>query len=103
MDYWRCEMNWPIDSEWRCEVCGWIAGLTWGFAHGECQCDRCHAVYTMRPDGEIVTVPVCRIKPDWMGATKRLWEEHGIFGEEATDEQWVAAGIPPELLVLQED
>ena len=88
MEYWRGRMNWPIALGWACETCGNTAGLTWGFVHGTCRCDRCHTQYTMRPVGEVVTVPVCRLKEEYKGPAKAAWEKYQIPIDMLTDAQW---------------
>ena len=90
MDYWRGWMNWPVDIGWQCETCGY-QGLTWGLVHGECRCDRCHSIYTMRAqDDEIVTIPISRLKEEFKEPARFGWEQHRKPLDEFTKEEWDA-------------
>jgi len=80
LDYWRGQMNWPLDAGWKCEVCGSDTGkLTWGLLHARCRCDCCHVEYSMRdwgkPDHPVVTRPICMLKPEYLDVAKLLWQE----------------------------
>lgn len=87
MEYWRGYMDWPVDPDWVCETCGGRV-LIWGLVHGVCRCDTCHTQYHMRPDGEIVMVPVCRLKPEYKASAKAGWREYHKPISEWTDEMW---------------
>ena len=80
-------MNWPINPEWRCPVCG-NNYLVWGFVYGQCRCDTCHAVFTMCKGLEILTEPRCLIKPDSLVVFKNIWIESKTKFDEMTDELW---------------
>ena len=99
MEYWRGMMNWPIEPDASCETCGnqfaGIAGgymigvaLTWGFVNGECRCDVCHTVYTMRDGETILTQPLSRIKDDYKAAAKAGWQLFEGPIDEWTEAQW---------------
>lgn len=76
MEYWQRAMNWPIVNGWRCETCGEDASwLVWGIVNGECRCENCHHVYTMRQDKTILTTPVSLLKEDYNAAAKLGWQE----------------------------
>lgn len=71
MEYWQGYMNWPLDQNWKCEICGKYGELTWGLAHAHCRCNRCHAQYRMRDEqGNVVTKPICQLKPEYYVAAK---------------------------------
>lgn len=109
MDYWEGTMNWPIDPDWACEVCGMTpagdvakfvmgaASLTWGLCHGTCRCDLCHVQYTMRDwqaEGKPrVTTPICLLRPEFKVAFIKVWAEHHRPVDQITDAEWEAAGI----------
>jgi hypothetical protein len=91
-DYWSGWMNWPLDPDWRCETCkSEHISLTWGFIDGVCHCDVCHTVYTMRPDGEITTVPVCIHKPEMIPAIRAGWQAFKQPLSLWTDAMWETA------------
>lgn len=110
MSYWQGAMNWPIDSDWKCEICGMVppgslveflmmqhGGLVWGLRNGDCRCDVCHTQYTMRDWGTEkfapVTRPICLLKPEYKVAFVKLWAGHHRPVDKITDEEWKAAGI----------
>lgn len=76
MEYWRRDMNWPLDKDWKCPICG-ARNLTWGLSHGECRCDSCHVQFMMREGETILTVPQCTLKSKYFTPFKRLWEGSG--------------------------
>lgn len=99
MDYWRGMVDWPIEADWACETCGTkphfivagfaiSCGLEWGIQHGICRCSQCHTQYNMRPDGNIVTVPVNRLKDEYKEPARWAWNEWEIPNDELTDKQW---------------
>ena len=88
MDYWRCMMNWPLDSDWKCEVCGQHSPLTWGLTHGHCRCDVCHTQYNMRIGHDILTRPRCALKPEYLLPAQHGWRKFFIPISEWTDEMW---------------
>ena len=119
MEYWRGMMDWPLDPEWTCEVCGyrgliwgllhrerWITlpegivisgyrGLIWGLVHGVCRCVQCHVQYAMRDsDGQIVDVPIVRLKTEYDAPAKSAWAALHIPVDKLTDEQWNEHGAP---------
>lgn len=84
-------MNWPIDPEWTCIVCGDFA-LTWGFVNGECRCNRCHAQYDMRDkQGKAIKTPRSRLKPEYVEPAKYAWKQLGCPVDEIADGAWAAA------------
>lgn len=114
MNYWEGVMNWPIDSDWECEVCGMVPprslveflmkrqpSLVWGFVNGTCRCGVCHTQYAMRDyDAEgkpPVTRPICRLKPEYKAAFIKLWAEHHRPVDQITDEEWKVAGVVLEI------
>ncbi len=94
MNYWEGYMDWPLDKEWRCEICGGRA-LTWGIVHAMCRCDRCHVHYMMRDKGkdEVITVPRSIIKPEYGEAFKTIFRETSKRLEDVADEEWDKAGV----------
>lgn len=106
MSYWQGSMSWPLVASWVCETCGLGPGmedkaedhhavvqmiwgsLTWGLANGVCRCNRCHTQYTMRVDGERVTVPVSMLKPGYQEAAKWAWNKWGQPLDELSDYKW---------------
>ena len=99
MEYWRGMMNWPIESDARCETCGKqfagiVAGfmisatLTWGLVNGECRCEVCHTIYTMRDGKTILTRPLSRVKDDHKAAAKAGWQLFAVPIDEWTEAQW---------------
>ena len=80
-------MNWPLDTDWVCEICG-TRWLTWSLQHGICCCDTCHAQYTMRDKERICTRPQCLLKPDYHSAFKSLWSQLHKGIDEITDDEW---------------
>lgn len=97
MNYWQGYMDWPLDENWKCVICGGYYGLTWGLVHGECRCNQCHAVYQMRANDEkrtILTIPQCLIKPAFANAAKEFYAQTGRPIDEATKEDWINFGVP---------
>ena len=89
MEYWQGYMNWEKSPDWKCEICGQNQGLTWGFVHAQCRCNVCHTQYRMRnKDGDIVTIPICQLKPEYYEAFKILWEKYKRPIEKTTDVEW---------------
>jgi hypothetical protein len=101
MEYWSGIMNWPISREWRCETCGEYACLVWGMIHGVCRCDNCHTQYHMRPDGEIVTVPFCLLKPEYKAPARAGWPEYKRAITQWDDSMWDWAFERAEILSRQ--
>lgn len=82
-------MDWPINSEWKCEICKKYEGLTWGLVHAQCRCNVCHVQYRMRNEkSDRVTKPICQLKPEYYDAFKTIWEVYHIPIDEVTNEQW---------------
>ncbi len=79
--YWKGVMNWPIDGDWKCEVCEetHLLGeyfLEWGLAHGVCRCTNCHTEYRMRDkEGNVTDTPICTVKKEYMERVKVLWKK----------------------------
>lgn len=95
MEYWRGHMNWAVDRDWMCEICGdpekrdklWTPGMTWGMIHAECRCNRCHAVYRMRDkDGVMITRPKLMIKEAYVDPFKKMWTERHLPFDEVADD-----------------
>jgi len=87
---WGGNMDWPLDPDWECEVCGAIS-LEWGIIHGVCRCTRCHAQYTMRHDGKRLTTPRSLLKPEYKKAARLGWKPLGLPLDEWTDHMWSVA------------
>lgn len=97
MNYWEGIMNWALDKDWKCEICGGDYGLTWGLVHGECRCNQCHAVYSMRADDEartILTKPRCSIKESFRQPAKQFYSQTRKPLEDATKDDWIKLGVP---------
>ena len=87
MDYWRGYMNWPLDPNWKCEICG-SRELTWGLPHATCRCDVCHTQYRMRnEDDEVVSIPICQLRSEYKKSVKNAWDKLGIPIDEFSDQQ----------------
>lgn len=88
MDAWRGVMNWPLDYEWVCELCGERA-LIWGFVHGICRCDYCHTQYMMRDaDGRILDTPAWLMKEEYKGPAGIGWRTRKTPMDTWTDDDW---------------
>lgn len=75
IEYWRGYMNWPLDPQWKCEVCGGLS-LMWGLVHAQCRCTTCHTHYRMRDEnGEEVTTPIWMIRPEYAQVVKEMYKE----------------------------
>ena len=89
MKYWQGYMNWSLNPNWKCEICGENQGLTWGLVHAQCRCNVCHTQYRMRDEkDEVVKKPICQLKPKYYDAFKLIWEVYKQQIEEVSDEQW---------------
>lgn len=88
VEFWEGIMNWPLDKDWVCEICG-NRGLIWGLVHGTCRCDHCHVQYYMRDaNGAIVTTPLCQLKIEYYEATKEGRKKFKTPMSTWTDKQW---------------
>ncbi len=89
MEYWRGEMDWPLDTDWKCEICGTNSGLEWGLIHAQCRCNSCHSPYWMRdaskPDEPIVTRPISGIKDEYKEPIRQAVNALGKREDELTD------------------
>ena len=88
---WHGTMNWPIEADWKCEVCGnkplmipcgpeghavISHGLTWGLAHGSCRCNECHAQYRMCDVAyNRLTTPALAYDAYWAAVARAGWNE----------------------------
>jgi hypothetical protein len=99
MEYWRGMMNWPIETEARCETCDMAflsqlsgfpiaCSLTWGLVNGECRCDYCHTKYMMRSGDAILTKPISRLKEEYKEAARIGWQRFGTHIDTWTKDQW---------------
>ena len=85
-------MNWPLDEDWVCPICGERAGLTWGFIHGECRCNNCHAEFMMRDhDNNILTTPMSLVKEEYAEPAKFAWKNWHIPLDMLDNTDWEAA------------
>ena len=96
MQYWDGFMNWPINSDWRCEICGNGPLLEWGFQHARCRCIQCHTQYMMREitDGKYgprLAVPICQLKAEYKAPAQWLWNTRHLPLSSLTDEDWDVA------------
>ena len=89
MEYWQGYMNWPLQKDWKCEICG-KRGLIWGLAHAQCRCDNCHTEYYMRDNDKDTTldVPKCMLKPEYKLAFLKIYQETPMKIEDIPDELW---------------
>jgi len=87
MDYWRGYMDWPLASEWECIVCG-ARVLVWGFIHGICRCEHCHAEYAMLDRSKRVTVPISLLKDEYVEPAKYLWGKYHKPLDEYDNGDW---------------
>lgn len=88
MEYWEGYMNWPLIDGWKCQTCGTNAGLTWGFVHAECRCNKCHTGYYMRADGKVTDTPVCLLKSEYREPARIGYDIYNIPISEWTDAEW---------------
>ena len=101
VEYWRGYMDWPLDENWKCDICDGYFGLTWGLVHGECRCNRCHAIYQMCANDKERTVlikPICLVRPIFIQPAKLFYEHTGKPIDEATKEDWLNFGVPEDAL-----
>ena len=88
MKAWYGIMDWPLDTSWKCEICGSL-NLLWGLAHGTCRCEICHTQYRMRDEKDkIVTIPICQLKKEYYQPAKKLYQKLKIPMTQWTDKQW---------------
>lgn len=88
MILWRGRMNWPLDGTWRCQTCEHV-GLTWGFIHAQCRCDKCHTEYRMRdPTGHVVNRPICQLLPRYKQPARLAWKALNKPIDDLTNEDW---------------
>lgn len=89
MRYWRGVMDWPMKPDWLCPICGENQGLTWGFVHAECRCNRCHAVFTMRDsEGVRLREPKCLLRKEYFDVASSIWHETWTPLDQVDDETW---------------
>ena len=83
IEYWRGYMNWTLDIDWKCEICGENKGLEWGMVHAQCRCNVCHTEYRMRDEEDkIVSKPIVQWKAEYCEAIKAVWQKlHKPFDE----------------------
>ena len=90
MDYWRGQVDWAIDPDWKCEICGSNSGLEWGLIHSECRCNTCHSPYWMRDNTKegnpITTRPISGIKDEYKEPIRQAIKATGKKEDELTDE-----------------
>ena len=92
MEYWRGYMNWQLDNDWKCEICGKNEGLTWGLVHAQCRCNICHTQYRMRNiKDEVISKPICQLKPEYYYAAKEGYEALQKPIDEFSDDEWQEA------------
>ena len=95
MNYWEGIMNWGLDTNWKCKICGKNFGLEWGITHAQCRCNNCHAEYRMRDnENKIVTTPILQVKPDFVAPAISLFLKTGDFIDLYSSAQWKDAGAP---------
>ena len=88
MKAWHGVMDWPLDANWKCEICGSV-NLLWGLAYGICRCEICHTQYRMRDEQDkVVKVPICQLKDKYYQPAKRLYQVLKTPMTQWTDEQW---------------
>jgi hypothetical protein len=90
MEWWSGNMDWPLDAEWKCPICG-RRRLIWGLAHGVCRCDQCHTQYNMRYGDFHVTAPVCMLTDAYRPAFEHIWQQSAKPADQVTDAEWLAA------------
>ena len=91
MEYWRGQMDWPLERAWKCETCGENHGLEWGLVHAQCRCNKCHTQYYMRADDEertILTNPKCMLKDEYKEPARQAFMAYNIPIDELSDVQW---------------
>ena len=88
MEAWYGVMDWPLDVNWKCEICGEV-NLLWGIPHALCRCETCHTQYRMRDEEDkVVTIPICQLKEEYYEPAKILYQKLKIPMTQWTDEQW---------------
>ena len=97
MNYWKGQMNWELNEDWKCPICGWV-GLTWGLPHGTCRCDICHVQFRMRDEGDkVVSTPICKLKDEYFEPFKKMWADMERPIDKCTDadfDQYLAIATP---------
>lgn len=89
MSYWRGTVNRPIVKGWKCKICDEDSSwLVWGLFNGECRCERCHHVYTMRQNNDILTTPLSLLREDYEKAAYFGWQERHTPMDHWTEEFW---------------
>ena len=90
MEYWRGMMDWPLDLDWKCEICGANSGLEWGFIHAQCRCNSCGCHYSMRDftkdNKPIVSCPISTLIEEYKEPIRQAIHATGKRFEELTDE-----------------
>jgi len=89
MNYWRGQMDWPLDENWNCPTCGQNAGLEWGMIHAQCRCNVCHTQFTMRKNDEqrtIVNTPICLLKDDYKEPLRLAYAKYKVPIDETSDD-----------------
>lgn len=90
MNYWEGRMDWTLNPEWKCEICG-ARSLQWGMRHAQCRCVSCHTQYNMRTVDEastVVTTPICLLKPEYKEAFSKIWQRDHKNIDEVPQETW---------------
>ena len=88
MKAWYGVMDWPLDANWKCEICGEV-NLLWGLCHGTCRCEVCHTQYRMKDEEyRVVKVPICQLKEEYYEPAKILYQKFKTPMTQWTDEQW---------------
>lgn len=96
MNYWQGYMNWPLNPDWKCPICG-DNTLEWGLVHAQCRCFQCHTEFRMRDkDGVIVDIPIHMIKEEFLQPAIDAYKNLQIPLDDLTDSQWSQYGAPIE-------
>ena len=89
MDYWSGFMDWTVNKDWVCEICGEYKGMTWGLPHALCRCNNCHAQYTMRDSKDnVVDIPISIIKEEYKEPAKIGYKKYKRPISYFSKEEW---------------
>lgn len=89
MSWWEGRMNWPLNKDWKCEICGEHTDLEWGMLHARCRCSQCHVQYHMKDkEDNIVSIPICMIKDEYRKPTQYGWSKFHRPIDTFTDTEW---------------
>ena len=96
------DMNWPIDHNWKCEVCE-HSDLRWTLVFGEARCNRCGTLYSLfdRKTEQRRIIPQSMSKENWLPAVEEAWTQYPPSGA-GGEEEHVSSSVEPALERIME-